>query len=126
GPLNDSLYNSSSTEAGELVAITCHGPTPHVGNAYHHWRGNQPPRRSEIPLTYPTASHPRICGASTSFCYVNCDKDILTSRLCNIDELIEDKLSGPNLGDDVDVSSPSFKDVMDFIGKLRTYFFCLI
>ncbi|GBL74742.1 hypothetical protein AVEN_243612-1 [Araneus ventricosus] len=31
GTLNDSRYNSSSTEAGVLVAITKHGPTPPVG-----------------------------------------------------------------------------------------------
>ncbi|GBN04177.1 hypothetical protein AVEN_157166-1 [Araneus ventricosus] len=33
-PLNDSCGNSSSTEAGVLVAITCHGLTPPVGVPY--------------------------------------------------------------------------------------------
>ncbi|GBM90034.1 hypothetical protein AVEN_50657-1 [Araneus ventricosus] len=48
----------------------------------------------------------------------------MTSRLFTIDESIENKLSGANLSDDEEVVPPSFKDPMDSIDKLRTYFFC--
>ncbi|GBM96632.1 hypothetical protein AVEN_15665-1 [Araneus ventricosus] len=37
GLLNDSRCNSSSIEAGVLVAITGHGPNPPVGGTYYHW-----------------------------------------------------------------------------------------
>ncbi|GBM48178.1 hypothetical protein AVEN_138308-1 [Araneus ventricosus] len=37
--MNNSLCNSSSTEAGVLVAITGHGPTPSEGGTYYHWWG---------------------------------------------------------------------------------------
>lgn len=60
--------------------------------------------------------------------YLNCDIDIMTSELCTVDQLIENKLSGANLSDDEDecdeVSSPSFQDALDSIEKLRTYFVC--
>ncbi|GBN09963.1 hypothetical protein AVEN_214874-1 [Araneus ventricosus] len=36
--LNGSRCNSSSTDAGDLVAITGHGPIPHEGGTYYHWR----------------------------------------------------------------------------------------
>ncbi|GBM98709.1 hypothetical protein AVEN_117117-1 [Araneus ventricosus] len=54
GSLNDSRCNSSSTEAGVLMAITRHGSTPPEGG---HWLGDPAPRHrytprgSEIPLT---------------------------------------------------------------------------
>ncbi|GBN27879.1 hypothetical protein AVEN_161852-1, partial [Araneus ventricosus] len=54
--------------------------------------------------------------------HVNCNKDIKTLTLFIIDELIEDKLCSANLRDDEDVIPPFFKDAMDSIGKLRTYF----
>ncbi|GBM68217.1 hypothetical protein AVEN_96142-1 [Araneus ventricosus] len=58
-----------SAEAGVLVAITDHCSTPPVGGTYYHWRRDPSPhyctpRRSEIPLTYAAASHPRTRGAS--------------------------------------------------------------
>ncbi|GBM20745.1 hypothetical protein AVEN_105970-1 [Araneus ventricosus] len=56
--------------------------------------------------------------------YVNYDKDIMMSRLFTIDELIEGKLSGASLSDDEKVIPPFFKDAMDSIEKLPTYFFC--
>ena len=60
--------------------------------------------------------------------YVNCDLDIMTSELCTIDQLIENKLSGIDSSDNEDeceeVIPPSFQDVMDSIEKLRTYFAC--
>ncbi|GBM09576.1 hypothetical protein AVEN_29428-1 [Araneus ventricosus] len=37
GSVNDNHCSSSSTEAGVLVAITGHGPTPPVGGTYYHW-----------------------------------------------------------------------------------------
>ncbi|GBM06115.1 hypothetical protein AVEN_265173-1 [Araneus ventricosus] len=63
---NDSHCNGSSTEAGVLVVITGHDPTPPVGGTYYHWREvTRPPpllcpRRSEIPLTYLADSYPRL------------------------------------------------------------------
>ncbi|GBN83005.1 hypothetical protein AVEN_124659-1 [Araneus ventricosus] len=41
--------NSSSTEAGVLMAITGHGPTPPEGDTYYHWRGvtRPPPEKRE-------------------------------------------------------------------------------
>ncbi|GBN73001.1 hypothetical protein AVEN_66646-1, partial [Araneus ventricosus] len=54
--------------------------------------------------------------------HVNCNKDIKTLKLFIIDELIQDKLCSDNLRDDEDVIPPFFKDAMDSIGKLRTYF----
>ncbi|GBL77293.1 hypothetical protein AVEN_41738-1 [Araneus ventricosus] len=54
--------------------------------------------------------------------YLNCDKDTKNSKLFTIDELIEDVLYGANLSDDEDVIPPFFKDSMDCIEKLRTYF----
>ncbi|GBN70069.1 hypothetical protein AVEN_233062-1 [Araneus ventricosus] len=38
GLLNDSRCNSSSTEAGVLMAISGHGPTPPEGGSYCNWR----------------------------------------------------------------------------------------
>ena len=59
--------------------------------------------------------------------YINCDTDIMASELCTVDELINDKLMGANLSDDdeeeyEEISSPSFKDAIDYIEKLRSYF----
>ncbi|GBN62905.1 hypothetical protein AVEN_207092-1, partial [Araneus ventricosus] len=54
--------------------------------------------------------------------YVNYDKDIMTLKLLTIDELIEEKLCGANLGDVEELIPSSFKDAMDSIEKLRTYF----
>ena len=58
--------------------------------------------------------------------YVNCDIDVMTSELCTVDDLIDDKLLVANLSDDEEeceeVSPPSFKDAIDSIEKLRTYF----
>ncbi|GBO30894.1 hypothetical protein AVEN_259627-1 [Araneus ventricosus] len=64
GTLNDSHCNSSTTESGVLVAITGHGPTRPEGGTYYHLWGNTTatttvPRRSENPLIYMAASHPR-------------------------------------------------------------------
>lgn len=60
--------------------------------------------------------------------YVNCDIDIMTSELCTVDQLIENKLSGDKVSEDEDeceeVTPPSFQDAMDSIEKLRTYFVC--
>ncbi|GBM92552.1 hypothetical protein AVEN_272845-1 [Araneus ventricosus] len=56
--------------------------------------------------------------------YVNSDKDIMTSKLFTIDELIDYKLSGSNLSDDEEVTPPFFKDAMDSIEELRIHFFC--
>ncbi|GBN98841.1 hypothetical protein AVEN_55225-1 [Araneus ventricosus] len=50
--------------------------------------------------------------------YVNCDEDIMTSKLFVIDELIEDKLFGTDLRDDEEVISPFFKVAMDYIDDL--------
>ncbi|GBN62756.1 hypothetical protein AVEN_160011-1 [Araneus ventricosus] len=47
-----------------------------------------------------------------------CDKDIVTSKLFTIDELIEDNLSGANLSDADEVIPPFFKRVMDSTEKL--------
>ncbi|GBN61888.1 hypothetical protein AVEN_173334-1, partial [Araneus ventricosus] len=55
--------------------------------------------------------------------HVNCDKDTKISKLFTIDELIEDKLPDNDSSDDEEVIPPSFKDIMDPIEKLRTYFF---
>ncbi|GBM48542.1 hypothetical protein AVEN_184564-1 [Araneus ventricosus] len=64
GNLNDNrCNNSSSNEAGVLVAIACHGQTTPEGGTYcHWWRDPAPhhcytPRGGECPLTYPAASH---------------------------------------------------------------------
>ncbi|GBN75700.1 hypothetical protein AVEN_3401-1 [Araneus ventricosus] len=47
--MNGTRYNSSSTEAGVLVAIAGHGPTPPVGcTCYHRREITQSP-----PLLYP-------------------------------------------------------------------------
>ncbi|GBO08657.1 hypothetical protein AVEN_144673-1 [Araneus ventricosus] len=48
----------------------------------------------------------------------------MASKLLEIDELIEDKLSDDNLSYDDEVIPPFFKDTMDSIEKLGTYFFC--
>ncbi|GBO04499.1 hypothetical protein AVEN_253103-1, partial [Araneus ventricosus] len=56
--------------------------------------------------------------------YVNCDEDITTSKSFTIDESTEDKLPDANLRDDEDVIPPFFKDAMDSIEKLRSYYFC--
>ncbi|GBM62207.1 hypothetical protein AVEN_209879-1, partial [Araneus ventricosus] len=56
--------------------------------------------------------------------YVNCYKDITTSKLFIVPEGTEDKLSDANISDDEEVITPFFKDAMDSIEKLRTYFFC--
>ncbi|GBL89739.1 hypothetical protein AVEN_104677-1 [Araneus ventricosus] len=70
GPVNDSLCNSSSTEAGVLMAITGHGPAPPEGDRHYHLRSNTtltfsvPAKRSENPLAYPAASDPRTRGAT--------------------------------------------------------------
>ncbi|GBN38808.1 hypothetical protein AVEN_21695-1 [Araneus ventricosus] len=55
---------------------------------------------------------------------MNCDKDTMTSKLFTTDELIEGKLSGANLSDAEECIPPFFKDAMNPIEKLRTYFFC--
>ncbi|GBL80938.1 hypothetical protein AVEN_26342-1 [Araneus ventricosus] len=48
GTLNDSRCNSSITEAGVVLAITGHCPSPPVGGKYYHWKGvTRPP-----PLLY--------------------------------------------------------------------------
>ncbi|GBN15239.1 hypothetical protein AVEN_148335-1 [Araneus ventricosus] len=68
GTLNDSLCNSSSTEAGVRVAIIGHGPILPVGGTYYHWTWVTRPhryftsRRGEIPFTYPAAPHPCTRG----------------------------------------------------------------
>ncbi|GBM86435.1 hypothetical protein AVEN_93663-1 [Araneus ventricosus] len=72
GTLADSRYNSSSTEARDLVATTGHGPTPpeevttfpsrrstFTGGRLLDIHNYYTPGKSEIPLTYPAASHPR-------------------------------------------------------------------
>ncbi|GBL93336.1 hypothetical protein AVEN_219467-1 [Araneus ventricosus] len=56
--------------------------------------------------------------------YVNCDKDAMTSKLFTTDESTEDVLSGANLSHDQEVIPSSFKDAMDSIEELRSYFFC--
>ncbi|GBM45686.1 hypothetical protein AVEN_237923-1 [Araneus ventricosus] len=44
GFLNDSRCNSSSIEAGVLVAFTGHDPTPPERSTYYHWwRVTRPP-----------------------------------------------------------------------------------
>ncbi|GBO21520.1 hypothetical protein AVEN_76743-1 [Araneus ventricosus] len=70
GNLNDSRCNRLITEAGVLVVITSHSPTPPVGSTYIHWRMDSRltpqllyPTRSKNPLTYFVASHPRTRGA---------------------------------------------------------------
>ncbi|GBN29106.1 hypothetical protein AVEN_151695-1 [Araneus ventricosus] len=50
--------------------------------------------------------------------YANRDKDIVTSKLFTVDELIEDKLSGAHLSNDEEVIPFSFKDAMDSTAKL--------
>ncbi|GBO46258.1 hypothetical protein AVEN_242717-1 [Araneus ventricosus] len=69
-----------------------------------------------------------ICNdvPSVSYCnvkYVNCDNDIMTSKFFTSDEIIEDKLSGANLSDGEEIIPLFFKEAMDSIEKLRTYFF---
>ncbi|GBL53524.1 hypothetical protein AVEN_205351-1, partial [Araneus ventricosus] len=54
--------------------------------------------------------------------YVNSDRQIMTSKLFTIDELVEEKLAGANLKDD-EAISPFFKGAMDSTEKFRTYFF---
>ena len=48
----------------------------------------------------------------------------MTSELCTVNELIDDKLIGSNLSDDEEeceeISPPSFNDSIDYIEKLRT------
>ncbi|GBM77198.1 hypothetical protein AVEN_244051-1 [Araneus ventricosus] len=56
--------------------------------------------------------------------YVKRDKDIMTSKLSRIDELLHDKLSGANLSDDEGIIPISFREAMDSTEKARTYFFC--
>ncbi|GBM17173.1 hypothetical protein AVEN_47581-1 [Araneus ventricosus] len=76
--LSDGRCNGSSAEAGVIVAITGHGLTPRVGGThYHRQRASLchycTHQRSEIPLTYPAASHLRTCGApqvDELLCYV--------------------------------------------------------
>ncbi|GBL87253.1 hypothetical protein AVEN_270524-1 [Araneus ventricosus] len=64
------------------------------------------------------------CGNFLISSNVSCDKDIMTSKSFTIDELVEYKLSGANLGDDEKVILPSFEDAMDSPEKLGTHFFC--
>ena len=49
--------------------------------------------------------------------YVNCDIDIMTSELCTVDKLIDDKLMGANFSDDEDeyeeIYLLSFKDSIE-------------
>ncbi|GBM04419.1 hypothetical protein AVEN_35592-1 [Araneus ventricosus] len=66
--LSDGRCNSSSAEAGVLVAIVDHGPTPPVGGTHYHRHWESPNhyfthQGSETPLTYAAASHPRTRGA---------------------------------------------------------------
>ncbi|GBM33197.1 hypothetical protein AVEN_251613-1 [Araneus ventricosus] len=69
GLLNESRYNSSSTETGVQVTVTVHGPTPSEGGTCYHRREiTRPPpllcpQGSENLLTYPSASHSRTRGA---------------------------------------------------------------
>ncbi|GBN69385.1 hypothetical protein AVEN_170432-1 [Araneus ventricosus] len=60
-PNHSRCYNSSA-EAGILVAITGHGPTPPVGGTYYHQQWASPShycthQGSDTPLTYPAVSH---------------------------------------------------------------------
>ncbi|GBM62424.1 hypothetical protein AVEN_178250-1 [Araneus ventricosus] len=48
----------------------------------------------------------------------------MTPKLFTIDELNEDKLPGANLSNDEGVIPHFFKNAMDSIEELRTFFFC--
>ncbi|GBM32691.1 hypothetical protein AVEN_223472-1 [Araneus ventricosus] len=65
--LSDGRCNSSSAEAGVIIAITAHGSTPPVGGMHYHrqrWSNHYCTHQgSEIPLTYPAASPLRARGA---------------------------------------------------------------
>ncbi|GBM00748.1 hypothetical protein AVEN_74492-1 [Araneus ventricosus] len=62
GNLSDSRCNSSSTEAGVLVAITGHGLTPPEGGTYYRWWGQRPP------LLYPQGKRePAYLSGSLSY-----------------------------------------------------------
>ncbi|GBL74867.1 hypothetical protein AVEN_243710-2-1, partial [Araneus ventricosus] len=48
GTLSDSRWNSSSTEAAVLIAITDHVPAPSdEGTYYHRWMETRPPHSQE-------------------------------------------------------------------------------
>ncbi|GBM34884.1 Thymosin beta [Araneus ventricosus] len=65
--LSDGRCNSSSAEAGVLVAIASHGSTLPVGGTHpSHYCTHQ---GSEIPLTYPAAAHSRTYGTSSGTIY---------------------------------------------------------
>ncbi|GBM06015.1 hypothetical protein AVEN_49404-1 [Araneus ventricosus] len=40
--LSDGRCNSSSAEAGGLLSITGHGPTPPAGSTHYHWQRQAP------------------------------------------------------------------------------------
>ncbi|GBN59537.1 hypothetical protein AVEN_106969-1 [Araneus ventricosus] len=71
GPLNDSLCNISSTEAGVLVAITDHDPTHPVGGTYYHWK--EDPRPSPI-LYSPGKREPTYLPGGFSSVYTRCPR----------------------------------------------------
>lgn len=52
----------------------------------------------------------------------------MTSGLCTVDDLIDEKLSAANLSNDEEeceeITLPSSKDAIDCIEKLRAYFLC--
>ncbi|GBM62375.1 hypothetical protein AVEN_255735-1 [Araneus ventricosus] len=66
--LSDNRCDSSSAQAGVLVAITGQGPTPPEGGTHYHRQRARlsyysTHQGSETPLIYPAASHPRTRGA---------------------------------------------------------------
>ncbi|GBN42339.1 hypothetical protein AVEN_71253-1 [Araneus ventricosus] len=70
GQLKNGRHDSSGTEAGDLLPITGHGPTPSEGGTFRHRSGGNSTTHhsnahqgSENLPTYPVASHPRTRGA---------------------------------------------------------------
>ncbi|GBL79747.1 hypothetical protein AVEN_18267-1 [Araneus ventricosus] len=67
---SDGRCNSSSPEAGVVMAVTGHGPTPLEGSTDYHRQRASPSyycthQGSETPFTYLAASHLRTRGASS-------------------------------------------------------------
>ncbi|GBN01303.1 hypothetical protein AVEN_240020-1 [Araneus ventricosus] len=65
GKLIDSHCNSSSAEAGVLIAIAGHDPIPPEGGTYYHWwEDSIPPHLEREPAYLSAAAHiPRTRGA---------------------------------------------------------------
>lgn len=58
--------------------------------------------------------------------YVKCDDEIMTSRLCTIDELVQENIQDVSSDEDdsEELISPSFSEALNSVETLRKYFMC--